>query len=40
VPPGKFDWKSHEKSMIFGYLANARFQWIMGRSEDRPYGRR
>jgi len=22
VPPGKFDWKPHEKSMIFGYLAN------------------
>lgn len=22
VPTGKFDWKPHEKSMIFGYLAN------------------
>jgi uncharacterized damage-inducible protein DinB len=22
VPAGKFDWKPHEKSMIFGYLAN------------------
>src|SRR6185295_11441275 len=22
VPKGKFDWKPHEKSMIFGYLAN------------------
>ena len=22
VPPGKYDWKPHEKSMIFGYLAN------------------
>src|SRR6476661_1331780 len=22
VPDGKFDWKPHEKSMIFGYLAN------------------
>ncbi|HSS19891.1 MAG TPA: DinB family protein [Pyrinomonadaceae bacterium] len=22
VPEGKFDWKPHEKSMIFGYLAN------------------
>jgi len=22
MPEGKFDWKPHEKSMIFGYLAN------------------
>src|SRR6185312_49283 len=22
VPEGKFDWKPHEKSMVFGYLAN------------------
>ena len=22
VPTGKFDWKPHERSMIFGYLAN------------------
>jgi len=22
VPEGKFDWKPHERSMIFGYLAN------------------
>ena len=22
VPEGKHDWKPHEKSMIFGYLAN------------------
>src|SRR3954453_4203967 len=22
VPPGKYDWKPHEKSMIFGYLTN------------------
>ena len=22
VPGGKFDWKPHEKSMVFGYLAN------------------
>lgn len=22
VPDGKFDWKPHDKSMIFGYLAN------------------
>lgn len=22
VPPEKYDWKPHEKSMIFGYLAN------------------
>src|SRR5262245_31414833 len=22
VPEGKFDWKPHEKSMAFGYLAN------------------
>jgi uncharacterized damage-inducible protein DinB len=22
VPDGKFDWKPHERSMIFGYLAN------------------
>ena len=22
VPTGKYDWKPHEKSMIFGYLAN------------------
>ena len=22
VPPGKYEWKPHEKSMIFGYLAN------------------
>jgi uncharacterized damage-inducible protein DinB len=22
VPPGKYDWKPHDKSMIFGYLAN------------------
>ena len=22
VPEGKYDWKPHEKSMIFGYLAN------------------
>src|SRR5687768_7182021 len=22
VPEGKFDWKPHEKSMIFGYLAD------------------
>lgn len=22
VPQGKYDWKPHEKSMIFGYLAN------------------
>src|SRR5690606_32522006 len=22
VPPDKYDWKPHEKSMIFGYLAN------------------
>lgn len=22
VPDGRFDWKPHEKSMIFGYLAN------------------
>ena len=22
VPSGKYDWKPHEKSMIFGYLAN------------------
>jgi uncharacterized damage-inducible protein DinB len=22
VPKGKYDWKPHEKSMIFGYLAN------------------
>jgi uncharacterized damage-inducible protein DinB len=22
VPPGKHDWKPHEKSMIFGYLTN------------------
>jgi uncharacterized damage-inducible protein DinB len=22
VPPGKYDWKPHEKSMIFGYLAD------------------
>jgi uncharacterized damage-inducible protein DinB len=22
IPEGKFDWKPHEKSMIFGYLAN------------------
>ena len=22
VPAGKFDWKPHERSMIFGYLAN------------------
>ena len=22
VPAGKYDWKPHEKSMIFGYLAN------------------
>jgi hypothetical protein len=21
VPEGKYDWKPHEKSMIFGYLA-------------------
>ena len=22
APKGKYDWKPHEKSMIFGYLAN------------------
>jgi hypothetical protein len=22
VPEGKYDWKPHDKSMIFGYLAN------------------
>ena len=22
VPEGKYDWKPHEKSMMFGYLAN------------------
>ena len=22
VPPGKHDWKPHDKSMIFGYLTN------------------
>ena len=22
VPAGKYDWKPHDKSMIFGYLAN------------------
>ena len=22
VPAGKYDWKPHEKSMIFGYLAD------------------
>ena len=22
MPEGKYDWKPHEKSMIFGYLAN------------------
>jgi hypothetical protein len=22
VPPEQYDWKPHEKSMIFGYLAN------------------
>ena len=22
VPAGKYDWKPHEKSMVFGYLAN------------------
>jgi uncharacterized damage-inducible protein DinB len=22
VPPGRYDWKPHERSMIFGYLAN------------------
>ena len=22
VPEGKYDWKPHEQSMIFGYLAN------------------
>src|SRR5206468_5058432 len=22
VPEGKYDWRPHEKSMIFGYLAN------------------
>jgi len=22
IPAGKYDWKPHEKSMIFGYLAN------------------
>ena len=22
VPPGKYDWKPHDKSMIFGYLTN------------------
>ena len=22
VPPGKYDWKPHDKSMIFGYLAD------------------
>jgi len=22
APAGKYDWKPHEKSMIFGYLAN------------------
>ncbi|HJT66795.1 MAG TPA: DinB family protein [Pyrinomonadaceae bacterium] len=22
VPPGKYDWKPHERSMIFGYLAD------------------
>ena len=22
VPSGKYDWKPHDKSMIFGYLAN------------------
>jgi uncharacterized damage-inducible protein DinB len=22
VPPGKHDWKPHEKSMVFGYLSN------------------
>jgi len=22
VPDGKYDWKPHEKSMIFGYLAD------------------
>jgi hypothetical protein len=22
VPEGKYDWKPHEKSMIFGYLAD------------------
>jgi uncharacterized damage-inducible protein DinB len=22
VPPGKYEWKPHDKSMIFGYLAN------------------
>src|SRR5216684_2611732 len=22
IPEGKYDWKPHEKSMIFGYLAN------------------
>src|SRR5262245_20778923 len=22
IPAGKFDWKPHEKSMAFGYLAN------------------
>jgi len=22
VPEGKYDWKPHERSMIFGYLAN------------------
>ena len=22
VPAGKYDWKPHEKSMIFGYLVN------------------
>ena len=32
VPEGKYDWKPHEKSMIFGYLANmvaTMPMWIM-----------
>ena len=35
APEGKYDWKPHEKSMIFGYLANMVAtipMWIMMQS--------
>ena len=37
VPEGKSDWKPHEKSMAFGYLANMVAtipMWIRARNND------